>query len=190
MLRPLNKKEAIYLYQTQLQKDFKPQEIPPLSRYKNMLEGEGFTVLQYVEEGKEKAYFILRKQQQNILLFFFAVQENYRGQGIGSKCMKELQQSYEGCNIYIEVEAPEESTSEEEEKIRKRRIIFYERLGFVKIENIHYQLKGHAYHWMVLGKKVEAEEVIQMAKKMYDIQEKLPNWMKIAKKEEEKGGNR
>lgn len=29
-----------------------------------------------------------------------------------------------------------------------------------------------------------------MAKKMYDIQEKLPNWMKIARKEEEKGGNR
>ena len=181
MLKRLTKNEAICLYQTQLQKDFKPQEIPPLSRYKKMLDGEGFEVLQYVEDEQEKAYLILRKQQQNILLFFFAVQENFRGQGIGSKCMKELQEYGKGSSIFIEVEAPEEETVEEERVQRKRRIVFYERLGFTKVEKIEYRLKGHAYHWMVLGKQVKAEEVIQMAKQMYDIHDTIPSWMTIAK---------
>lgn len=179
MLKKITEEEAIKIYNEYLQFDFKDEEIPSFTDYKKMIGLEGFETLIYEENEEQKAYILQRKKEKDIMIFFFAVLKQYRGQGIGSKCIKELKQYAGNRNVIIEVETEENAKNSEENMVIKSRIKFYEKLGFEKIKNIKYNIKGHPYYLMTLEKNIITEEIINKVKAMYDVKNNNSKWMKI-----------
>lgn len=63
-------------------------------------------------------------------LDYFAVNEKYRGEGIGSRFLKNLSTLEKSRGMLLEVEIP--GSLEEQWEIQQKRIRFYERLGAVR----------------------------------------------------------
>ncbi|MBQ6876992.1 MAG: GNAT family N-acetyltransferase [Oscillospiraceae bacterium] len=62
------------------------------------------------------------------LIFYFAVEENLRGGGYGSKILSVMKEKYPGTRIFLETEKPDEKAKNN--PIRLRRKAFYQRNGF------------------------------------------------------------
>ena len=167
MIRKLEKAEALDLYQNHMKEDFRKEEIPSFNRYRKLIENNIQKAFYYEENENAKGYFIARQTKEYIFILFFAIFPEYRGQGIGSKCIKELEKELDGKTIIIEVESIKNAKSDDEEKLLKRRNSFYENLGFKTIKEINYALNKRNYDIMVLGNKKEAKEIVQFIKDMY-----------------------
>lgn len=73
-------------------------------------------------------FFVVRKFGLLRYLAYFAVDSARRGCGVGSTALRMLMKRYEGCQLVTEFEAPDESS--ENNEIRLRRRGFYLRSGF------------------------------------------------------------
>ena len=73
-------------------------------------------------------FFVVRKFGRLRYLAYFAVDSARRGCGVGSTALRMLMKRYEGCQLVTEFEAPDESS--ENNEIRLRRRGFYLRSGF------------------------------------------------------------
>lgn len=76
-----------------------------------------------------------------VLLDYFAVDENLRGNGIGSEVLSAVKARYNGKRLFLETEAPEDAAPNND--IRKRRLGFYIRNGFVPQKNAVKVYKNH-----------------------------------------------
>lgn len=74
-----------------------------------------------------------------VLLDYFAVLENLRGSGIGTRFMQYLIQYYNNSNkeLILEVEDPSEGINLEQ---REKRVDFYRKLGAKCLQDVHYIL--------------------------------------------------
>ena len=82
-----------------------------------LVDGEnfvGFTIMAFYEE--------------LVLLNYFAVEENQRGKGAGTKALELLKEKYSGKRLFLETELPDESEANNVQRLR--RYAFYERCGF------------------------------------------------------------
>ena len=133
MLKKLDRKEMEEIYRTQMQSDFPPAELKPWKRIKEMLEEGIYFAYGMYEEEKLLAYaFFVRAGKEQLLLDYYAVAEQARGMGIGSRCMAlfcgELQEQG-GSIILIEVENPDCAETDEERKSGKGAYIFTKKTG-------------------------------------------------------------
>ena len=85
-------------------------------------------------------------EKRFILLDYLAVEESYRNHGIGNRFLCSLIEYYalklaENYDyILIEVDHPDFGINKAENRIRERRIKFYQKIGGILLENIHYLL--------------------------------------------------
>jgi len=156
-----------------IKKDFPKNEYPPYKiLYKQLKKGiqKGFVLLY---DGNEVAYSICTQDKNSgfVLISLFAVYEEFRGKGIGSIFIEELKKIYsESSGIIVEVEKSETSQSIEEKAIREKRIAFYQRAGFNKIDNIDYSIWDVPMHLMVYSERFDKEYIKKHIDKiMYDI---------------------
>lgn len=179
MITLLDKQQALNLYTNRIQKDFGKDEIPPFLIYEENIQNEKYQAYFYQEDKIEKAYIIARQKEEYVLVLFFAVFEEQRGLGIGTKAIQELKEYFKDKKaIIIEVENEQATTSNL--TIIQRRIRFYEKLGFRKIENLEYQLKGHPYNIMVVGEeKLTPQKIIEIMTKMYQDIIRNTNWLEM-----------
>ena len=163
MLKKLDKKEMAGIYETQMQRDFPAAERKPWKRIEEMLDSGVYFGYGMFEEEKLMAYaFFVEAAGTQVLLDYYAVSEQVRGTGAGSRCMRllkeELQQK--GCSvILIEVENPDCAETEAERRKQERRIRFYEKNG-VLLTGLRSCLFGVEYkimHLPVQEKKGEKE---------------------------------
>lgn len=159
MLIKIDFKEFKKLYKNHIVKDFPSTERPSFLGFRKRILKHKESVYIYEEEGQEKAYIILKEHDGYIFISFFAVYEEYRGEGIGTKALKELEEKLrDKKGIVIEVENLKYANSKEEKEMQKRRIKFYERLGFKIVTGLEVYLIAE-YNIMI-----KAEEKIDVNK--------------------------
>lgn len=97
-------------------------------------------------------------QRRVVLLSLLAVFPEYRGRGLGGEILRLLGEQYRDWNgIYAEVEKPEYAEDAEEKKLRRHRIGFYERAGFVRGQvETNYSIWDVPYTIMILPLKQDA----------------------------------
>lgn len=184
MLRKIKFKEFKKLYRKHIIRDFPKNERPNLERFRKRILENKEEVYIFEEEDAEKGYTLIVKLENYIFVDFLATYKESRGQGIGTKILKELKEKYPDCNIILEVEDPEFARDEKEKTIREKRIKFYEKSNFKIIKEL--QIK---YSDLVIFKlmifSVKAQNIEEIHDKMKKIYNKVLN-KKILKKIEVK----
>ena len=128
MIRELEKDKWKGLYNEHLKKDFPRNELYSLNGF--LKESESKRVYIYIENEEEKAYMVTGEGDHITFVYYFAVFSDYRGQGIGTKFLKEYIEK-NNKTIVLEIEDPKKSKNDKEKEKRIRRQNFYERLGFI-----------------------------------------------------------
>lgn len=143
---PPEELERVY---PKMEQDFPPNELKRQPHLRALMES-GMSVGWYLmADGKAAGYaFMLRHPAAPyVLLDYLAMEE--RGHGAGSACLALLKNEYPQ-GIIAEVEAVDPSLDAETAALRRRRIGFYQRAGFIpcsfpnRIFDVHYLV--HLWH--------------------------------------------
>ncbi|MEC0302531.1 GNAT family N-acetyltransferase [Terribacillus saccharophilus] len=102
---------------------FPPEEYRSYTEQKALLEREDYHIHVYENQGMIAAFCAIYNLPELAFIEHIAVNEDFRGQGMGSKIMKEVITSSDKP-IILEVEPPDG------EENAARRVRFYEKLGF------------------------------------------------------------
>jgi GNAT superfamily N-acetyltransferase len=131
MFTQLNRTQIEYIYHKFMVCDFPPDELKPLPHLLRMVE-EGLCTYYALYDGDEVlSYFGLCVKDGFALVDYLAVNPKFRGQGIGTETLKYLKEAAGNNRILIECEEIEKAQTAEEAEIRRRRIAFYTKSGFL-----------------------------------------------------------
>lgn len=170
MLRKIKYKEFKNLYRKHIIYDFPKSERPSLKGFRKRILKYNSKVYIYEENEKEKGYIIIDKLNECILISFLAVYKNYRGEGIGTKILKEIEEKLKNeKGIILEVEDPEYAQSQNAKNIMLKRIKFYEKSGYKIVEGLNLKMFFDNFKIMILEKnKMNNKEVSKELKYFYD----------------------
>ncbi len=87
-----------------------------------------FETLAIMEEDEMKGFFISSVYQNYVLVFYFAIEEKYRGQGVGTKALRLLKEYYNAKDIFLEIEDPNVVCDNQAQRVK--RLKFYTMNGF------------------------------------------------------------
>ncbi len=179
MIRPLDRSEFSELYRGHIDHDFPPDEIPPEHIFERMLdEDENLRGYMYSEDGEDRGYAFVRVQNGDAFLFLFAIYDEYRGTGLGTRFMRELFDELHDCRyILLEAERPEDAESDADRAVRERRLRFYEHLGYVADRSIDYAVY-HVPMWLMTrdlaGKAPRGQDLAKAIRGFYSGAPGLP----------------
>lgn len=130
-IRGLRLDEVRALYANRLARDFPADELKPLSAIEAALAGGGYACCAAVDGEAILAYAFFVVLEQWTLVDYYAVREDLRDCGIGSRFIRALVAGpLKGmaCAL-LEVEEPECARNAKERRLRERRLAFYLRNG-------------------------------------------------------------
>lgn len=104
------------------------------------------TWLKILEDGKNAGFIYLITNKDLVYIFFFAVKQELRGKGIGSRALKKVLEEYKDYRVFLAAEDPEEEAPNHEERIR--RIEFYRRCG---LESLNRKMRELNVVYVLLG---------------------------------------
>ena len=128
----------------------------------------------YEHDGEESGYIVTRKRDDLVFLLVLAIDEKMRGKGLGNAMVEEFKDSVKDRKIILlEAENPEATDDEKEKITRKKRIRFYEKLGFKVTENLKYLLVDIDYKILYYfldnsGKTLETKDAMEYMEKIYE----------------------
>ncbi len=128
VLKKLEPDELRSIYKEHFREDFPPGARRPLFAMEKMRKAGRYDCYGYYRDGALIAYacYILTPDSSYALLDYFAVVPKLRGQGIGSEFLRSLQGNVSAkSGVFIEAESPDSAKSEDERRVRERRIRFY-----------------------------------------------------------------
>lgn len=148
-LREMNEEEIRMLYEQSLSRDFPPSELKSLSAIVNMYRRGRYEVLGAYRSDRLVGYALLYRPEEGrlALLDYFAVEPEYRHQGIGSQFLEHLRRHYAGHIDVLMVECERPKTAPDEIEAR-RRIHFYTQAGAV-LTSVRIWLFGVEYSILV-----------------------------------------
>jgi len=148
-LRMMNEEAIGLLYRQSLSRDFPPSELKSLSAIVEMYRRGRYDVLGAYLGDCLVGYALLYRPQEGrlALLDYFAVEPEYRHQGIGSQCLEHLRRYYTGYLDVLMVECERPKTAPDETEAR-RRIRFYTQAGAV-LTSVRIWLFGVEYSILV-----------------------------------------
>ena len=132
--RPMQQDEARAVYIGRGHRDFPSDELKPFSMIEELMNSGCYECCGFYEKESDelRAYaFMMADTDTNMLLLdYFAVCEEVREKGYGSAVIELLKEDYiKWDGMIFEVEDDDTAETEEEKRIRQRRIAFYERNG-------------------------------------------------------------
>lgn len=139
------------VYRDHLKADFPPEERKPLFAIEGLVRGGRYDTLGLYEGETLLAYAFLWRDREGrcVLLDYLAVCRGGRGRGVGSGFLALLGEHYRDFDgILVESEALGAEASPEENAVRRRRIEFYTRAGFRKLD---YEVRLFGVHYVVLA---------------------------------------
>ena len=174
MLKKADLKKFKEIYRKHIVKDFPRGERSSLNNFKKRVTNKNEDVFIFSEDGKEKAYTIIANIDNNyILISFLAVFEKYRGEGIGTKLLEEIKEKFKyKKGIILEVESPEDTTSEKDRIIREKRIKFYEKSNYQMLKNTKIFFGKSLFNIMFLNNKHDIDEE-EISKSLNDFYVKI-----------------
>ena len=148
--RQLNAEEITDIINIHMNRDFPADELRPEWTFRNMIE-EGSCRFYGLFDGEVLvAYGNIVNGVVSNLLDYFAVVPEFRCRGIGTIALSELMKVCDG--LILEVENPDYATDIKTEKLRRRRIEFYKRMGAVE-SGISGRALGVEYLVLFIGKR-------------------------------------
>lgn len=158
---------AWFLYET----SFPENEKRNLAQQKQLFTKKEYTLFAVVDTEKLIGFLSTWNLGTFVFIEHFAVVEELRGKGFGTKILATFlsKQKQYGKDIVLDTERPNTNP------VAKRRIAFYERVGFnLCLENYiqppyHADKKSVPLYLMRFGKEISKEEFEEIKRKMYLI---------------------
>ena len=141
---------------------FPPEERPPFWLFKRKSYLPCSDWLSIIHDDTWIGFFYLITNEDIAYLFFFAIQDEFRGKGYGSLALTELKKRYSGKRLFLAIEPPDDPCENHDQRIKRK--AFYIRNGFedlsqkVQEGNVVYDLLG-------IGGKILAREYESLVKK-------------------------
>ena len=88
-------------------------------------------------------------------IIYFAVEEQFRGQGMGTQILEQIVQEYPGKRVIVDIEMPEEGVENNAQRIRRK--AFYLRCGFLE-NDFSYNWRETNYTVLSKGGNLSHEE--------------------------------
>ena len=147
-IKELTGEQIRRIYKERMPEDFSPDEIKPLSRIEEALSTGHYACYGAFEGVQILAYAFFVINNRYALLDYFAVRDDMRGKGIGSKFIQKMTKGlmHRFENVLLESEDPDYADSEAERSVMERRIRFYLENGLVKtgvrstVWNVYYRV--------------------------------------------------
>lgn len=105
-------------------------------RIKKAVKNKISKIIEIVADEQFVGFMIINTLENNpyVQLDYLAILPNHQNKGYGKEAIELLKKQYENYNgIFIEVEKLGLGKNEEENRIREKRVSFYENLGFYKM---------------------------------------------------------
>ena len=158
-----------------IRRDFPPIEYPPRSMMCKYMNKGAMQGRLCEEDGRDAGYAFLLRGHANsaCMLFLYAVEPELRGKGVGSAFLQKLlEENRELDGMYAEVELAELAKDENAHRECLKRIAFYEKLGFRRIEGLFYSIYGlkmHVYYHPLRREDMpDAETAASELRSLYD----------------------
>lgn len=159
-VRELTRDQVAEIYRCQMQEDFDPAEIKPLSLILGLMDAGRYPCFGFYDGEVLAAYamFCCGPEEDGrkgyLLLDYYAVNKMLRGHGYGGRCiqlMRErlLGQGYQGILGEVEQVLETNCAPGSVDDLRRRRIAFYERCG-LRVTGVRCLLFGVAFVIMAL----------------------------------------
>ena len=167
-LKILSNELLLLWYEKFLKEDFVSDEIKPIENILTLIKNGRYEVYGVFQDDEMIAYASFWKKENInlVLLDYLGVSKKYRNQGIGSKILVLIKEMLGNMHYVVEAEIPTGS-SLEEDKIRKRRIEFYERNGCKKV----YLMATCGMKWQTLvnsKNEIDQKELAKLHKELYE----------------------
>ena len=167
-LKILSNELLLLWYEKFLKEDFVSDEIKPIENILTLIKNGRYEVYGVFQDDEMIAYASFWKKENInlVLLDYLGVSKKYRNQGIGSKILVLIKEILGNMPYVVEAEIPTGS-SLEEDKIRKRRIQFYERNGCKKV----YLMATCGMKWQTLvnsKNEIDQKELAKLHKELYE----------------------
>ena len=167
-LKILSNELLLLWYEKFLKEDFVSDEIKPIENILTLIKNGRYEVYGVFQDDEMIAYASFWKKENInlILLDYLGVSKKYRNQGIGSKILVLIKEILGNMPYVVEAEIPTGS-SLEEDKIRKRRIEFYERNDCKKV----YLMATCGMKWQTLvnsKNEIDQKELAKLHKELYE----------------------
>ena len=167
MIQRVEVKKWEDLYKLRMVKDFPRNELPPLNRFLKYTDKR--IVYSFIEDGVEKAYLITSRNDKIELIQYFAVYEEYRQKGIGTKFLQEYKEMVgNDKTILLEIENPATAKNQQEYIKRMKRKSFYERIGFIIDDRVKAYYFYEHYLLLTTKKEMPIQEIREQIKKLYN----------------------
>ena len=150
---------------------FPPRERKPYIVIKRLYKRGILKLYKIIDENQFVGFLITSSIRNNgcLKLDYFAILPQYQSKGYGGQVIKKLKEiSKDYYGIFIEVEKIGLGRDEEENKIREKRIKFYERNGFKKL-NFEMEVFNVIFSSYILftNDTIKNEKVLEDVKKLY-----------------------
>ncbi len=122
---------------------------------------KGVTDILALTDEKFVGLVITVNYKDMVLIDYFAVDSFARGSGIGSKALELIRQRYAGKRVFLEIETPDESSANNEQRIRRKS--FYLRNGLTA-PGIYVNVYNTDMELMTFTKPVSFEEYVELYK--------------------------
>ena len=167
-LKILSNELLLLWYEKFLKEDFVSDEIKPIENILTLIKNGRYEVYGVFQDDEMIAYASFWKKENInlVLLDYLGVSKKYRNQGIGRKILVLIKEMLGNMPYVVEAEIPTGS-SLEEDKIRKRRIQFYERNGCKKV----YLMATCGMKWQTLvnsKNEIDQKELAKLHKELYE----------------------
>jgi len=167
-LKILSNELLLLWYEKFLKEDFVSDEIKPIENILTLIKNGRYEVYGVFQDDEMIAYASFWKKENInlVLLDYLGVSKKYRNQGIGSKILTLIKEMLGNIPYVVEAEIPTGS-SLEEDKIRKRRIQFYEKNGCKKV----YLMATCGMKWQTLvnsKNEIDQKELAKLHKELYE----------------------
>lgn len=159
---------------------FPPEERPPFFVLKGKLKNNSSELLIAEDQGIFKGFLYLVTYKDLMYLFFFAVEKNFRGKGVGSKILSLLKEKYKDKRIFLAREQLTPDAPNYEERVN--RYNFYVKNGFF---NIPFEITEGPVTFDAMGtdENIFPEEYLSLMNKWLSPYMKLTLKIKANKKE-------
>lgn len=164
-LRLIDRAELAALYESDLARDFPPEELKPLAAMETLLARGRYDPLVMEDGGKRLGYAMVwtHREKGKALLDYLGVSPAARNGGVGAEILTHLARRYP--HLCGEAEAPG-GASPAEEELRRRRIGFYRRNGF-RLLNYECALFGVHFNCLYRGAEEDDGAVCAWHRQIY-----------------------
>ncbi|MDQ0361991.1 GNAT family N-acetyltransferase [Breznakia pachnodae] len=123
------------------------------------------TLYSLLDENKYVGFMIVLEIKDTIYLDYFAIVEDGRGKGYGSKALKLLKEQYKNKTILLELESTKEIAADNyDERVARKK--FYKRNGFID-SKLSLIVFGQKVDIMYLGEDIDLKGYIQIFQYAY-----------------------